>query len=50
LVVREGRLHGGLPYLAVGQGPPPVVLSAFTAEHANPAGPARRFHLRRWRP
>jgi hypothetical protein len=42
----EGVLDGGLPYLAVGQGPPLVVLSGFTAEHANPTGAARRFHLR----
>jgi pimeloyl-ACP methyl ester carboxylesterase len=44
--VREGRLAGGLPYLAVGHGPPLVVLSGFTAEHANPTGAARRFALR----
>ena len=44
--VRTGLLHGGLPYLAVGQGPPLVVLSGFTAEHANPTGAARRFALR----
>jgi pimeloyl-ACP methyl ester carboxylesterase len=45
-VVREGEFSGGLPYLAVGQGPPLVVFSAFTAEHANPTGAARRFSLR----
>ena len=45
LVVREGLLSGGLPFLAVGQGPPLVVFSAFTAEHANPTGRARRFYL-----
>ena len=45
-IVREGLLAGGLPYLAVGQGPPLVVLSGFTAEHANPTGAARRFALR----
>jgi hypothetical protein len=49
-VVRQGVLHGGLPYLAVGQGPPLVVFSAFTAEHANPTGPARRFSLQPLRP
>jgi pimeloyl-ACP methyl ester carboxylesterase len=48
--VREGRLAGGLPYLAVGQGPPLVVLSGFTAEHANPTGAARRFYLRPLKP
>jgi pimeloyl-ACP methyl ester carboxylesterase len=45
LVVREGVLDGGLPYLAVGLGPPLVVFSPFTAEHANPTGVARRFYL-----
>jgi pimeloyl-ACP methyl ester carboxylesterase len=45
LVVREGVLDGGLPYLAVGQGPPLVVFSAFTSEHVNPTGVARRFYL-----
>jgi pimeloyl-ACP methyl ester carboxylesterase len=49
-VVRQGVLHGGLPYLAVGQGPPLVVFSAFTAEHANPTGSARRFSLQPLRP
>ena len=44
--VVEGVLDGGLPYLAVGQGPPLVVLSGFSAEHANPTGAARRFSLR----
>jgi pimeloyl-ACP methyl ester carboxylesterase len=50
LVVHEGLLPGGLPYLAVGQGPPLVVFSAFTAEHANPSGAARRFYLQPLRP
>jgi pimeloyl-ACP methyl ester carboxylesterase len=49
-VVREGVLYGGLPYLAVGQGPPLVVFAAFTAEHINPTGPARRFSLQPLRP
>jgi pimeloyl-ACP methyl ester carboxylesterase len=49
-VVREGLLAGGLPYLAVGQGPPLVVLSGFTAEHANPTGAARRFYLQPLKP
>jgi hypothetical protein len=30
---------------AVGQGPPLVVFSPFTVEHANPTGAARRFYL-----
>jgi pimeloyl-ACP methyl ester carboxylesterase len=46
LAVDGGVLDGGLPYLAVGQGPPLVVLSGFSAEHANPTGAARRFSLR----
>jgi pimeloyl-ACP methyl ester carboxylesterase len=50
LAVREGLLHGGLPYLAIGQGPPLVVLSGFTAEHANPTGAARRFSLQPLKP
>jgi pimeloyl-ACP methyl ester carboxylesterase len=48
--VRAGLLSGGLPYLVVGQGPPLVVLSGFTAEHANPTGAARRFALRPLQP
>jgi pimeloyl-ACP methyl ester carboxylesterase len=43
--VREGSLLGGLPYLAVGQGPSLVVFSGLTAEHANPTGLERRFQL-----
>jgi pimeloyl-ACP methyl ester carboxylesterase len=48
--VRQGSLHGGLPYLAVGQGPPLVVFSGLTAEHANPTGLARRLALLTLRP
>jgi pimeloyl-ACP methyl ester carboxylesterase len=48
--VREGSLHGGLPYLAVGAGPPLVVLSGLSAEHANPTGLARRFELHTLKP
>jgi pimeloyl-ACP methyl ester carboxylesterase len=48
--VREGTLHGGLPYLAVGQGPPLVVFSGLSAEHANPTGLARRFELQTLKP
>jgi hypothetical protein len=50
LVVREGVLDGGLPYLAVGQRPPLVVFSPFTVEHTNPTGAARRFYLQPLRP
>ena len=48
--VREGVLYGGLPYLAVGQGPPLVVFSGLSAEHANPTGLARRFELQTLKP
>ena len=48
--VREGSLHGGLPYLAVGQGPPLVVFVGLTAEHANPTGLGRRFQLQSLKP
>jgi pimeloyl-ACP methyl ester carboxylesterase len=48
--VREGSLHGGLPYLAVGDGPPLVVFSGLTAEHANPTGLDRRFQLQTLKP
>jgi pimeloyl-ACP methyl ester carboxylesterase len=48
--VREGSLHGGLPYLAVGQGPPLVVFSGLSAEHANPTGLARRLQLQTLKP
>ena len=34
--VREGRLAGGLPYLAVGQGVPQLFLGGSTPEHRNP--------------
>jgi pimeloyl-ACP methyl ester carboxylesterase len=48
--VREGTLHGGLPYLAVGQGPPLVVFTGLTAEHANPTGLARRLEVQTLKP
>jgi pimeloyl-ACP methyl ester carboxylesterase len=48
--LREGTLHGGLPYLAVGQGPPLVVFSGLTAEHANPTGLARWFDVQTLKP
>jgi pimeloyl-ACP methyl ester carboxylesterase len=48
--VREGTLHGGLPYLAVGQGPPLVVFSGLSAEHANPTGLTRRLELQTLKP
>jgi pimeloyl-ACP methyl ester carboxylesterase len=48
--VREGSLYGGLPYLAVGQGPPLVVFSGLSAEHANPTGLARWLELQTLKP
>jgi pimeloyl-ACP methyl ester carboxylesterase len=48
--VREGSLHGGLPYLAVGAGPPLVVFSGLSAEHANPTGLGRWFALQTLKP
>jgi pimeloyl-ACP methyl ester carboxylesterase len=48
--VREGALYGGLPYLAVGAGPPLVVFSGLSAEHANPTGLARWFELQTLKP
>jgi pimeloyl-ACP methyl ester carboxylesterase len=48
--VRDGSLHGGLPYLAVGAGPPLVVFSGLSAEHANPTGLARWLELQTLKP
>jgi pimeloyl-ACP methyl ester carboxylesterase len=48
--VREGSLHGGLPYLAVGAGPPLVVFSGLSAEHANPTGLGRWLALQTLKP
>jgi pimeloyl-ACP methyl ester carboxylesterase len=45
--VREGRLRGGLPYLALGRGPALVVLPGLEPEHVNPTGLARRWELKR---
>ncbi|MEU8386005.1 alpha/beta fold hydrolase, partial [Streptosporangium sp. NPDC048865] len=46
LGVREGTLANGLPYYALGDGAPLVVLRWFTPAHANPAGLAREAELR----
>ena len=43
--VTEGRLSTGLPYLKLGQGPPLVLASGLTSEHANPTGVWRRMSL-----
>ena len=48
--MREGSLRGGVPYLAVGSGPPLVLLPGLSGENANPTGLARRFQLRWTRP
>jgi pimeloyl-ACP methyl ester carboxylesterase len=43
--VIEGSLYGGLPYLRLGQGPPLVMASGLSSEHANPTGQWRRMSL-----
>lgn len=43
--VDEGQLSTGVPYLRLGQGPPLLVASGLTPEHANPTGMTRRFSL-----
>lgn len=43
---REETHHAGLPCLAVGSGPPLVVLAGLAAEHRNPTGLDRRRQLR----
>ena len=49
--VREGGLLGGLPYLAVGGGPPLVFLGGSAPEHRNPRpGVEQAMTLRMIRP
>jgi hypothetical protein len=48
--VREGTLHGGLPYLALGAGPPLVVFSGLTTAHTNPTGLGRWLALQTLKP
>ena len=43
--VTEGHLSSGVPYLRLGHGPPLVVASGLTTEHANPTGVRRRMTL-----
>lgn len=43
--VTEGRMSTGLPYLKLGQGPPLVLASGLSSEHANPTGVWRRMSL-----
>jgi pimeloyl-ACP methyl ester carboxylesterase len=45
LDIEEGTLQG-LPYLAVGSGPPLLVLRGFMTNHATPVGLQRRFEIR----
>jgi pimeloyl-ACP methyl ester carboxylesterase len=47
---RSGVLPGGLPYRAVGHGPPVVVLPGLTGDNADPTGRDRRTHLRPFTP
>lgn len=44
--VAEGVLRGGLPVLALGSGPPLVVLRGFSTVHANPTGLQRVAEIR----
>jgi pimeloyl-ACP methyl ester carboxylesterase len=48
--VRTDSLHGGLPCLVVGSGPPLIYLRGFTTTHTNPTGPTRFFEVRLLRP
>ena len=43
--VTEGELSTGLPYLKVGEGPPLILASGLSAQHANPTGVWRRMAL-----
>lgn len=43
--VAEGTLLPGLPYLRVGSGPPLVVATGLSSQHANPRGMERRLYL-----
>lgn len=49
-VVSEGVFGRGLPYLAVGDGPPMVVLRGLSGENANPTGFERWMELQMVRP
>ena len=46
----EGCLYGNVPYLRMGHGPPLLVASGLTAEHANPRGFERRMMYRMMAP
>jgi pimeloyl-ACP methyl ester carboxylesterase len=43
--VTEGVFSTGVPYLRTGQGPPLLVASGLTSEHANPTGRWRRMAM-----
>ncbi len=43
--VVAGTLHGGLPMIRVGSGPPLLLLAGLTPEHRNPTGFDRRLQL-----
>jgi pimeloyl-ACP methyl ester carboxylesterase len=45
-----GFLHGNVPYLKIGQGPPLVVIPGLTPEHDVPSGLERRLALASARP
>lgn len=47
---RSGVLVGGLPYRAVGGGPPIVVFPGLTGDNADPSGRDRRTNLRPFMP
>ena len=41
----EGKFTNGVPYLRAGQGPPLLMASGLTAEHANPTGRWRKMAM-----
>ena len=46
----EGCLYGGVPYVRMGHGPPLLMATGLTAEHANPSGFERRMMYRMMAP
>jgi pimeloyl-ACP methyl ester carboxylesterase len=48
--VREGTLAGDMPYLALGQGRPLVVLAGLSMTHENPTGVGRTLELMSLKP
>lgn len=50
MTVREGLMHGGLPYLAVGSGKPVIVLPGISADNADTTGGQRRMNVRAFLP